>query len=334
MVTSRPLSFLYTNSYDHSADLLVKRVGNDRLFRFNLDLWRDYRVQIESDRFFIGSPAGRTADSNFVIKFLWRKPLTGRELFPERRFERERVYEDEELAYAMRELWNRMYYEGRAILIDPASDVLAGKLTQSQVATRYFAVPRWEFVSGMRVGAERGRQCVVKSLTSLRVGEKRVLFTTRVSEDQLAPASPWMVQDYVAAQRDVTVLVVRDALFAFEVDRSEFPPGVVDWRHARTLAPAQEWRRHELPDSVARAIREFMDDMALHYGRLDFLLSGKDYCFLEVNPNGEWAWLDPQGDAGVLEKLSQELSPDTPCHPLPNPRVIKSGLHGKVREGG
>ncbi len=68
-----------------------------------------------------------------------------------------------------------------------------------------------------------------------------------------------------------------------------------------------------------------MQDTCLHYGRFDFLLAGNTYYFLEVNPNGEWGWLDPSGDAGIVDALARELSPDTPCHALPNPRVIQVG---------
>jgi hypothetical protein len=66
-----------------------------------------------------------------------------------------------------------------------------------------------------------------------------------------------------------------------------------------------------------------MSDMSLHYGRLDFLLTGSTYHFLEVNPNGEWGWLDPSGEAGIVDALASELSPETACHALPNPRVIQ-----------
>ena len=317
------ITFLYSTSYDLSLDLLIRRLGAERVFRFNLDLWRDYSLQIEANRFSITDPTGRSVSCDRVAKFLWRKPLTTQALFPDRSVPREQVYQEEELAYAMREVWNRMYYDGRAVLIDPMSDDLAGKLTQARIARACFPVPAWRFVAGSAEALEAGRESVVKSLTSQRVGAKSVLYTTRVQEEQLDPASPWMIQDFVAADRDVTVVVVRDALFAFEFDRGMLPERVIDWRQARAQNPVQTWRPHRLPAAVTASIRQFMDAMALHYGRLDFLLSGETYYFLEVNPNGEWGWLDPLGEAGIQDTLAEELSPDTPCHPLPNPRMIK-----------
>jgi hypothetical protein len=179
-------------------------------------------------------------------------------------------------------------------------------------------------VAGTSAEFDAGRTSVVKSLTSQRVAAKSVLFTTRVQEDQLSPASPWMIQDLVEADKDVTVVCIRDALFAFEFDRGGLPERVLDWRQARVRNPDQAWRPHQLPPATADSIRQFMDRMSLHYGRLDFLLAGDRYWFLEVNPNGEWGWLDPRGEAGIQDRLVQELSPDTPCHPLPNPRLIRA----------
>lgn len=318
------VTFFYTNSYDQSADLLIRKLGSGRVFRFNLDLWKDYAIEIGPDRLVITNPAGLTVRLSDIAKFLWRKPYTNQQLFPDKPFPREQVYQEEELAYAMKEVWNRMYYEGRAVLIDPLSDDLAGKLVQAKIAAACFPVPAWRVVAGSPAALTAGRTSVVKSLTSQRVGPKSVLFTTRVQEDQLDPASLWFVQDLVEADRDVTVMVIRDALFAFEYDRASLPERLLDWRQARARDPVQTWRPHQLPEATAASIRRFMDAMALQYGRLDFLLSGGTYQFLEVNPNGEWGWLDPDGTAGIQNKLAEELSPDTPCHPLPNPRLIRA----------
>jgi hypothetical protein len=318
----RRVLFVYTNSYDLSADTIIRRLGSEAVFRFNLDLWQDYAIEIDRHSVLIANAGGRSVGSEDIAKFLWRKPLTNQQLFPDRTFPRERVFEEEELAYAMREVWNAMYLDGRAVLIDPVSDIVAGKLIQAQIAAGYFNVPDWTMISGRRPRSEHDLPRVVKSLTSLRTRERSVLYTTRVAEEQLSEASPWLLQTYVPAEYDVTVVAIRDALFAFALSRKEFPQGVVDWRRARSLMPAQAWVPHELPDAVASAIRRFMADMSLHYGRLDFLLTGDTYSFLEVNPNGEWGWLDESGEIGILNALASELCPDTPCHPLPNPRVI------------
>ena len=266
-----------------------------------------YVIEIDRRHVAIENPSGRTVDSKDIAKFLWRKPLTNQQLYPDHTFPRERVFEEDELAYAMRDVWNAMYYCGRAVLIDPLSDTVAGKLLQAQIAERYFSVPDWAVVSGASVRSEARPQQVAKSLTSRRTGDRSVLYTTPIDAEQLSPASPWFLQSFVSAEYDVTVVVIRDAVFAFALGRAEFPAGVVDWRRARNLTSTQNWVPHALPPDFAAAIRQFMGDMSLHYGRIDFLLAGDTYYFLEVNPNGEWGWLDELGDAGIVQRAGERV---------------------------
>ncbi len=51
-----------------------------------------------------------------------------------------------------------------------------------------------------------------------------------------------------------------------------------------------------------------MKEAHLDFGRLDFSIdkAGKIW-FLEVNPNGQFAWMDLDGRAGILEKVALEI---------------------------
>ena len=41
--------FIYTTSYDTTVDLLLHRMGGEGCFRFNFDLWRDYKLEVTWD---------------------------------------------------------------------------------------------------------------------------------------------------------------------------------------------------------------------------------------------------------------------------------------------
>ena len=43
--------FLITNSIDDTSDEIVRRVGESRVFRFNIDLWRDYEIRVDPGGF-------------------------------------------------------------------------------------------------------------------------------------------------------------------------------------------------------------------------------------------------------------------------------------------
>jgi glutathione synthase/RimK-type ligase-like ATP-grasp enzyme len=146
---------------------------------------------------------------------------------------------------------------------------------------------------------------------------RELLFTTKVVDSSISAECPWMVQHYVSAQKDVTVAFVYDRLFAFELDRKGFVDHVTDWRELPSDSERGDWRPHQLPDTVASGVFGFMNEMGLHFGRLDFLWGTDGYHFLEVNTNGEWAWLDTEGRYGLLQKVIEEISPDTALHAIP-----------------
>jgi hypothetical protein len=308
---------LYTNSYDGTSDLVVDRLGTENVFRLNFDLWRDYRIEITPDGFEICNPLGRSLRLEDVSKVYWRKPAPTLEIFPERGLSPEDCYMEGELWYALRDLVNLLWQKGRLTLVEPFAEHRIGKLVQMNVARKFFEVPAWKFTRGNPWGEKEAEPAVVKSLTLNRVADRSVIYATKIAPQELDPGAPWFLQDYVEAVADVTVVFVRGELFAFELERN-FTARSIDWREVSLEPDAPPWRPHVLPERIATAVRDYMAMLSLHYGRLDFLLgaSGR-YAFLEVNPHGEWGWLDPHGEGGVLEAILRTVSPATPLHPLP-----------------
>lgn len=308
-----------SNSFDLTVDLLVSRLGADKVFRFNFDLWHDYKFDINAQRFVLSDPSGREVAGDRVVKVLWRKPWSRKAYRPCSHSDEDRYY-DGEMLYAMRDLVNLCWLDGKIVLVEPFAELHAGKFVQLRLAGRYFQVPRYQFRLGARSTFPERSETVAKSLTMEPVGDEQsreLLFTTRVDDRSLSADCPWMVQGYIPAHKDITIAFVFDRLFAFELERGAFVDGVADWRELPADWKRDHWLPHRLPDEVASAIFAFMKDMGLHFGRLDFLLGPDGYFFLEVNSNGEWAWLDAEGRHGLLSKVVEEVSPDTALHSIP-----------------
>lgn len=310
---------IVTNSYDTTADLLVFRLGADKVFRLNYDVWHDYRFEITAKGFFIADPTGREIASGDVAKALWRKPWSRRTHRPASRTS-EDLYYDGETLYALREMVNLLWLDRKVVLVEPFAELHAGKFVQMRIAAAYFQVPQYQFRRKAQSIFPANEETVVKSLTMEPVGDeeaRELLFTTKVLDSSLSSDCPWMVQHYVHAQKDVTVAFVYDKLFAFELDRKGFLDRATDWRELPSDWEQGDWQPHPLPDNVSSGVFGFMKEMGLHFGRLDFLWGPDGYFFLEVNTNGEWAWLDSEGRYGLLPKVVEEVSPDTPLHSIP-----------------
>lgn len=67
---------ILTNSIDGTADILSHLCAerDQPVFRFNIDLWLDYRFAWTPPGFAISDPSGRTLESHDLTACLWRRP--------------------------------------------------------------------------------------------------------------------------------------------------------------------------------------------------------------------------------------------------------------------
>ena len=162
---------------------------------------------------------------------------------------------------------------------------------------------------------EFGGQMIGKPLRSgfIDLGdEKHALYTTKIKEadlDDLSNArwSPAIYQQWIPKQRDIRVTVVGDRIFAAEIDGNSDPKAVVDWR--RTENPDLPHYALELPIDIANKVKEFMKCLGLKFGAIDFVRTNDgEYIFLEVNPNGQWLWLDNKLNLGITVAVADWLA--------------------------
>jgi len=123
------LLLVVSNSYDTTADLLVHRLGPDKVFRFNFDIWSDYAIEITLSGFRIVDPVGRSADSENIAKVLWRKPWSRGPYRPTSLTDEDRYY-DQEVWYAVRDIVNLLWRDGKIVLVEPYAERRAGKFVQ------------------------------------------------------------------------------------------------------------------------------------------------------------------------------------------------------------
>lgn len=110
---------------------------------------------------------------------------------------------------------------------------------------------------------------------------------------------PTLLQQRVPKGTDVRVTVIGAAVFA--VDIVTAPDSPVDWRASRE---GLTYRVCELPDEIERACQSLMKGLGITYGAFDFIRTEKsEWFFLEVNPAGEWAWLDVELGLSMRDAL-------------------------------
>ncbi|PNG97805.1 ATP-grasp ribosomal peptide maturase [Streptomyces malaysiensis] len=103
--------------------------------------------------------------------------------------------------------------------------------------------------------------------------------------DDTVSVAPHLFQARVDKVADLRVLVVGRQSFAVRIDS-----GLLDWRKDYS---ALSYRVVDLPDWLEKALRACLDHFGLPTGSFDLALDrhGEPH-WLELNPNGQWGWLE------------------------------------------
>ncbi len=141
---------------------------------------------------------------------------------------------------------------------------------------------------------------------------ERVIFTSRLGslDDEHAQAismTPFIVQTEIQKQYDVRVTVVGEQVFATAIWSQETPETEIDWRQGSR--PDLRHEKIALPGLVERQCVELVRRLGLRYGAIDLIndRSGKLW-FLEINPNGQWAWIENLTGYPIASAIVDQLT--------------------------
>lgn len=99
---------------------------------------------------------------------------------------------------------------------------------------------------------------------------------------------------------DLRVTVVGDSIFATEIKN----PGELDWRRSHDTIT---YRPYEPPGAVVAAVHRLMRSLNLVFGALDFVCTEEGYQFIEINPNGQWGWIEHRTGQPISRALASAL---------------------------
>jgi len=213
----------------------------------------------------------------------------------------EQKFASDEAEHALRGMWYGLEHECYWVSFPPAIRKASAKLGQMQQATRLgLQVPRTLITTDpdqVRQFYEDCDQAVIyKTLYNPQplANVPKGIYTTPLEEEQLAlldtiRTAPGLFQEYIPKQVELRVTVIGDEVFSAELHSQVHERTRYDWRHYDVETPMQE---HHLPDEVAEQCLALTRWYGLNFSTSDLILTPDGrYVFLEMNPNGQWFWV-------------------------------------------
>ena len=114
--------------------------------------------------------------------------------------------------------------------------------------------------------------------------------------------SPVIFQEELQHKIDYRITVVGSTCFVAEITYDD--KSILDWRMAKNNI---RMRRCTLPSDVINNCIQYVSELGLQFGAIDLIKSNDRYYFLEINPNGEWGWLQKNLEFPIAESITEQL---------------------------
>lgn len=154
------------------------------------------------------------------------------------------------------------------------------------------------------------RECAIKPLIALGVSDEhgyRLPLTTTLPTDY-SPASvamaPSMYQPYIEKLTELRCVVIGDKIFSAKINSQQNEETRRDWRGGDC-----QHEIFELPEHVQVGIQRLMGGFGINFASLDMILTPEgEFVFLELNPNGQWLWLEEELGLPLVSSMADLLT--------------------------
>lgn len=277
---------IITCSYDKTIDYIIeKNKYRANFFRFNVDLFADYGITISNSYWEI-SYRNNTINSNTTLSIYYRKPTfpDTSDFAPEYR----RIINSDILAiidglansfsgvvltkpYLLRQAENKIFQ----LIYAKSHSILMPK---SFIGNNDY----WKCINDQRI---------IKpiSVGKIETSSGIAIIQTNLMHENDSYDSPELtpvyIQKYIKKSFEVRITVVDDDFFAVKI----VSDNMIDWRAGNN----NQYEIIDIPIEIKKCIKMMMKDFQLRFGAIDYIVDvdGKWY-FLEINPNGQWQWLE------------------------------------------
>jgi glutathione synthase/RimK-type ligase-like ATP-grasp enzyme len=139
----------------------------------------------------------------------------------------------------------------------------------------------------------------------------KVIFTSRVtirdiqSSTESIRISPGIFQKRIEKKYELRITTIGSKFFAVSIDSQKRSDTLLDWRRNQFDL---NYSSYKLPKRIKQMIAKMNKKLGLNYAAYDFIVTpDNEYCFLEVNPLGQWLWIEHKTNLPISLALAELL---------------------------
>jgi hypothetical protein len=156
-----------------------------------------------------------------------------------------------------------------------------------------------------------GNKIIYKPLTWYAEPPDKLLFTSLVNESDINNGkaalhlAPGIFQQRILKDYELRVTIVGERIFAVRIDSQAVHRAELDWRRAQDEL---EYTMFDLDDGVSQRLLRLHRRLGLVFGAYDLIVTTEgEMVFLEVNPMGQWLWLEKRLNLDISQAIAQAL---------------------------
>jgi len=190
------------------------------------------------------------------------------------------------------------------------------KLLQLQVAQQIgFTIPKTIITNSktdlVNFYYSNNRNIIVKPLYQNRIDYKSksaFIFTNKVPQHLIDniekyDLTPCIFQQNISKDYELRVTVVNHKVFSAAVYSQTDAATKDDWRKKKL-----NFYRKDIPDDIQSLCIQLTKQLGLEFGAIDLIKTIEgDYIFLEINPNGQWVWIETQTGLKISDEIINYL---------------------------
>lgn len=168
-----------------------------------------------------------------------------------------------------------------------------------------------DFYSSLNVSGRKICHKLQKVAIVEKNGEDLVTYTNIVDDEALKDAHlvrshPNMFQEYINKLYEVRVTALEDLALGIAIHSQDSELSQIDYR--RYDFENVRYEKIGLPSFIEEFTLKILKHYGLFFGALDFVIDKDEvYHFLELNPNGQWLWLEKMSGFNITTHVADNL---------------------------